>query len=95
VGFLVLTLWGRHPFWKSEAFTLSEAAAQRDAGEVARQLSAGADPNAPYLVRAGMLERESVMLTPIEAARMAGRDDIVAILVDAGASPRVPTPRAP
>jgi hypothetical protein len=48
VALLVSSAVGRPAFWTTNPMTLSEAAAYRDGGEVARQLEAGADPNAAY-----------------------------------------------
>jgi hypothetical protein len=90
VVFLVLALWDVHPFWLSEPLNLSEAAALRDRGEVARLLAAGEDPNATYQVRKGFLRDYPARMTPLDAARAARRDEIVQILLDAGATPHSP-----
>ena len=87
VVFLILGIWDLHPFWMWEPLNLSEAAALRDRGEVARLLSEGQDPNAKYPVRRGFVRDYAMQLTPIEAARANRRDEIVEILVDAGARP--------
>lgn len=87
VVFLVLAAWGLHPFWVWRPLTLSEAAAFRDRGEVARMLAEGADPNATYAVRPGVFRGYVMEMTPVTAATMARRDEVVEILVDAGASP--------
>ena len=81
---LAASLIGRPPFWTAEPLTLSEAAAFRDGGEVARLLAAGVDPNATYPVRRGAV-RGRIEATPLEAAQAAGRDEIVLLLRDAGA----------
>jgi hypothetical protein len=86
VVFLILAMWDLHPFWMWEPLNLSEAAALRDRGEVARLLAEGQDPNVKYRVRRGFVRNYAMQLTPIEAARAARRDEIVQILVDAGAS---------
>ena len=84
-GFLVLAIWDAHPFWLWEPLNLAEAAALRDRGEVARLLAEGQDPNATYRIRRGFVRESAMRLTPIEAAQAARRDEIVQILVDAGA----------
>ena len=84
VFLLAASLMGRPPFWTAQPLTLSEAAALRDGGEVARLLATGVDPNASYPVRRGAV-RGRVEATPLEAARAAGRDEIVQLLRDAGA----------
>ncbi len=90
VVFLVLAAWGLHPFWMWEPLNLAEAAALRDRGEVARLLAEGADPNATYRVRRGFIGERTMRLTPIAAARAARRDEVVQVLVDAGATPDQP-----
>ena len=94
VVFLVLAAWGLHPFWMWEPLNLAEAAALRDGGEVARLLAEGADPNATYRVRRGFVREYMMQLTPIAAARAARRDEVVQVLVDAGATPDQPAPEA-
>lgn len=85
VVFLILALWDQHPFWVFEPLNLSEAAALRDGGEVARLLAEGHDPNAVYLVRGGFLRDDEMRVTPIEAALASRRDEIVQLLRDGGA----------
>ncbi len=85
VALLVTSLVGQAAFWSSGAMTLSEAAAYRDGGEVARQLEAGANPNAVFPVRRGAV-RGRIEATPIEAAEAAGRGEIVQLLREAGAT---------
>ena len=87
VVFLVLAVWGQHPFWLVESLNLAEAAALRDRGEVARLVAEGANPNATYAVRSGILGKGAVQITPIEAARSARRDEVVQLLLDVGATP--------
>jgi hypothetical protein len=84
VALLASSLVGRPAFWSTGPVTLSEAAAYRDGGEVARQLDAGADPNARYHVRRGAV-RGRVEATPLEAAEAAGRTEIVELLRASGA----------
>jgi hypothetical protein len=75
-----------NPFWHQEPMSMSEAAALRDAGEVARQIAAGYDPSSRYPVRAGLISSEPVSVTPMQAAIAAQREEIVQILIDAGAT---------
>src|SRR5262245_8398653 len=88
VAFLILALWDLNPFWLSEPLNLAEAAALRDAGEVSRLLADGSDPNATYQIRPGFIHHDESRMTPVEAARASRDDEIVQILVDAGAQPR-------
>jgi hypothetical protein len=86
-GMLAAAAAGGHPFWQIEPLNLAEAAALRDGGEVARLLGAGADPTVAYTVRRGFLRPRAMTVTPLEAARAAGRPDIEALLIEAGARP--------
>jgi hypothetical protein len=90
VGFLVLAVWGVHPFWLPEPLNLAEAAALRDSGEVARLLAEGKDPNATYRVRRGFVRDNAMDMTPIAAATAARRDEIVQLLIAGGARPHTP-----
>ena len=87
VVFLVGSIWDLHPFWLRERLNLAEAAALRDGGEVARLIAEGQDPNATYLVRKGFIRDYEMRLTPIEAAEATRRDEVVQLLLDAGAKP--------
>ena len=78
-------LFGGMPaFWTGGALTLSEAAALRDQGEVARQIEAGADPNREYDLRPGVLAIDRAF--PLEAAVAARRAEIVNVLMREGAT---------
>ena len=85
VAFLALAVAEKHPFWPRVSPTLSEAAASHDAGEVARLLAHGEDPNAVYRVRAGLLARSALVVTPLDAAEKAGSREVEALLRRAGA----------
>ena len=87
VVFLILSIWDLNPFWLRERLNLAEAAALRDRGEVARLIAEGHDPNATYLVRRGFIRDYAMRLTPIEAAEATRRDEVVQLLLDAGAKP--------
>jgi hypothetical protein len=85
VLFLSLSMANAGPFWYWEPLTLSEAAALRDAAEVARQLKDGQDPNRAYRVRGGMLYQDTRQLTPMQAAVKADRPEIIDLLHAGGA----------
>jgi len=70
-------------FWRGGSLNLAEAAALRDAGEVVRQIAAGADPNATYPLRPGVIAALSV--TPLEAAVGSRRAEMVDLLMLHGA----------
>jgi len=88
VGMLILGAAGRHPAWPHHPLSLAEAAALRDAGEVAHQLAGGADPNREFLVRAGVLDDRPRMMTPLTAAVEAKRAEIVSLLAARGVAPQ-------
>lgn len=67
--------------------TLSESAALGDRLEIGRQIGEGADPDARGAVRQGLIDERAHVLTPVEAAIAAGRQDIAALLVELGATP--------
>lgn len=78
-------LFGSTPtFWRGGALTLAEAAALRDQGEVARLIEGGADPNAEYDLRPGVLALNRA--TPLEAAVVARRAETVNLLMHEGAT---------
>ena len=81
---LVLAIGGNNPLWRTEPLNLSEAAALRDRGEVARLLETGADPRVPRFVRGGFLYEHPARLTAVEAAVLADRAEILQILLDSG-----------
>ena len=79
--------FGTHPFWEIPELTLSEAAATRDAGEVVRLVEQQhQDPNAAYAVRAGVVG-PGTSLSPMEAAVVVKRAEMVRLLLRLGAAP--------
>jgi hypothetical protein len=85
VGWLVRAA----PFWPLPDLTLSEAAAVKDAGEVARLIEfEGRDPNRPWPVRPGLLDgTDARELTPLQAALAIGREEMTRVLIAHGARP--------
>jgi ankyrin repeat protein len=82
---LATVLIGEPPMWSGGALTVSEAAALRDQAAVVRLVSHGVDPNAPASVRAPILGRLEVRMTPLEAATAAGHVRVLELLVSLGA----------
>lgn len=81
---------GRHPLWQPEAFNMTEAAAARDIATVAASVERGEDPNVRRPVRSPLLDDIGRELTPLEAAVIARRFEIVDFLLSRGASPDGP-----
>jgi hypothetical protein len=75
---------GAPPFWRGGPLTLSEASALHDQGELVRLIAAGANPNAVYPLRAGIVAARA--LTPLEAAVGARRAEMVDLLMRHGAT---------
>lgn len=79
--------FGVDPWWRVESLTLPEAAGVRDNGEVIRLIARGGDPNAAAMVRAGLVHSSrDFVLTPLEAAVAARREDMVELLFENGAT---------
>ena len=83
---LVLAVGGDNPLWRAEPLNLSEAAALRDRGEVARLLETGANPQLMQRVRRGFLYQRPTQLTAVDAAVLADRPEILRLLLDSGLS---------
>lgn len=84
-AFLVGSVADSQLRWPRYTMNLAEASAVRDAAEVVRQLEAGADPNRRRTVRAGLLADEPIAVTPLEAAVMVRRSELVRMLHQHGA----------
>lgn len=82
---LIATLAGYGALAAPPDLTLSEAAAIRDVTEVLRQIRTGAKPDAPARIRRGILREEEYLMTPLEAATVAGDVEVVRLLVQNGA----------
>jgi ankyrin repeat protein len=82
---LVQAASGVDPRWPDMQPNLSEATAVRDTAEVVRLLDDGADPNARYPVRPGLVDNnEPVNVTPLEAAISIRRSELVSLLLMRG-----------
>ena len=82
VGLLAIPL-GVDFLWPVPTLTLSESAALRDAATVRLAIDRGDDLTAASPVRAGIFG-PAVVLTPVEAAAMAGYGEMVRLLLDEG-----------
>jgi len=82
---------GHDRMWPTETLTLSEAAALRDEAEVLLLIGRGADPNAPGVVRRDFLRGTEDVLTPLEAAVGARREQMIELLLQLGATLDAPT----
>ena len=79
--------FGAHPLWHDAELNMSEAAAARDVATVAALLEAGEDPDAVRPVREPLLEGAARRdVTPLEAAVIAGRLEVVHLLLTRGAA---------
>ena len=76
-----LSLFGANPVWAVESVTMAEAAALRDPAMLARMIQQGRDPYVPGSVREGLLVDDAVTLTPLDAAIVARRGEMVALVV--------------
>lgn len=74
--------------------TVPEAVAAGNPAQVLEMMAQGADLNAPAHVRAGLLDEREHDLTPIEAAILARRPELLALLLRSGADP-LRAPAAP
>jgi hypothetical protein len=83
-----LSAAGLVPFARDQQLTLAEAAALRDRAEIVRLIRRGGDPRALARVRAGIIGNGELTLTPMEAAIMKRRTEVMSVLVDVGAGIR-------
>ena len=76
---------GATPFWPVPELTLSEAVLTKDAGEVVRLIERErADPNRRWPVRSELLSPAS-SVTPLEAAVIIRRSEMIPLLLQHGA----------
>ena len=81
-------LGGVTPNLQAHQLTLPEAAALHDVAEIVRLVRAGHDPRQAATVRAGIIREQPMMLTPMAAAILERRVDVIALLADVGAAVR-------
>ena len=78
-------LAGAQPFWPQPTLNVAEAAAVNNAGEVVRLITKeGQDPNKAWPVRAGLLGRNALMMTPLDATIVIRREPLVPVLLRHG-----------
>ncbi len=77
----------RDGFWPRGPMTLPEAVALRDAPAVLELLRRGRDPNARAAVRQRIIHEDDMVATAFEAAILAGRGDMLALMLERGAQP--------
>jgi hypothetical protein len=83
---LVSAAFGENPIWRDDELTLSEAIAAGADADLVRLLGMGADVNATYDVRPGLLGERPARVTPLEAAVLVGSVDIADRLLARGAT---------
>jgi hypothetical protein len=76
---------GAHPLWQAATLNMSEAAAARDVATIAAMLDRGDDPNLKHPIRPALME-SGAELTPLEAGAIAGRLEVVHLLLTRGAT---------
>ena len=89
-AFVVWTLagaaFGAHPLWHAASLNMSEAAAARDVATVAAMLERGDDPDVRHAIRPALLDSARGEFTPLEAGAIAGRLEVVHLLLTHGAT---------
>lgn len=86
LAMLVAGMAGRHPMWRPETLNMTEAAAARDVATIAASIERGEDPNARRPIGPPFLESAPGEMTPLEAGVIAGRLEVVHLLLTRGAS---------
>jgi hypothetical protein len=76
---------GREWLWPPATLSLSEAVVAGDAGEIARQIAMGVDPNQPANLRRGFLGPNRAVAKPLEVAIARRRPDLGLLLLRYGA----------
>jgi hypothetical protein len=84
-GLIVGEAFRFRPFSAEPAATVSEAAATGAAARAVQLVRQGQDPNRRWPVRAGVLDPERHDLTPIDAAILGRRAEMIGVLRGAGA----------
>src|SRR5688572_5156667 len=80
-GMMGLAVIGEHPLWPATPLNMSEAAALRDSATVLQLLRQGERVDRPWRIPAGVLLDHEVTLTPLDAAVIARRPEIVQVLL--------------
>jgi hypothetical protein len=79
-------VFGAHPLWHPASLNMSEAAAARDVATVAAMIERGEDPGLKHPIRPPLLDSARGELTPLEAGAIAGRLEVVHLLLTRGAA---------
>ena len=85
IAMAIASMGGLVPTARDYQLTMAEAAALHDVAEIVRIVRRGGDPRAPAPVRAGLIGEGPMMLTPMAAAILERRVDVMALLADVGA----------
>ena len=86
LAMLVAGMAGQHPMWRPETLNMTEAAAARDVATIAASIERGQDPNARRPIAPPFLEVVPGEMSPLEAGVIAGRLEVVHLLLTRGAS---------
>ena len=78
--------FGAHPLWHAASLNMSEAAVARDVATIAAMLERGDDPDVKHAIRPALLDSARGELTPLEAGAIAGRLEVIHLLLTHGAT---------
>ena len=83
---LAAAAFGAHPLSHPASLNMSEAAAARDVATIAAMLERGESPDVRHPVRPPLLDSWGGEFTPLEAGAIAGRLEVVHLLLTRGAA---------
>ena len=85
-GYVIAEALGFHALARPAGDTVSEAAALGQAARALQLIDEGQDPNGRQHVREGFLDHDGLELTPIDAAILGRRPELVRLLQRSGAT---------